>query len=67
MRLTLFDLDQTLLPIDSDYAWGVFTQDLGWTDRVVFLADGRVVEELRAPTPERVLAAMARLDQPVGA
>ena len=37
-----------------------------WTDRVVFLADGRVVEELREPTPERVLAAMARLDQPVG-
>ena len=27
-----------------------------WTDRVVFLADGRVVDELRAPTPERVLA-----------
>jgi putative ABC transport system ATP-binding protein len=38
-----------------------------WTDRVVFLADGRVVEELRSPTPERVLAAMARLDQPAGA
>ena len=35
-----------------------------WTDRVVFLADGRVVDELRAPTPERVLAAMARLDHP---
>ena len=38
-----------------------------WTDRVVFLADGRVVDELREPTPERVLAAMARLDQPAGA
>ncbi|HET6968408.1 MAG TPA: ABC transporter ATP-binding protein, partial [Ornithinibacter sp.] len=37
-----------------------------WTDRVVFLADGRVVEELREPTPERVLAAMARLDQHIG-
>jgi putative ABC transport system ATP-binding protein len=32
-----------------------------WTDRVVFLADGRVVEELREPTPERVLEVMARL------
>jgi HAD superfamily hydrolase (TIGR01490 family) len=32
----LFDLDHTLLPIDSDYAWGVFTQDIGWTDPVVF-------------------------------
>jgi HAD superfamily hydrolase (TIGR01490 family) len=36
MRLTLFDLDHTLLPIDSDYAWGVFTQDIGWTDPAVF-------------------------------
>ena len=35
-RVTLFDLDHTLLPIDSDYAWGVFTQDIGWTDPVVF-------------------------------
>ncbi|MEO5670044.1 MAG: HAD family hydrolase [Ramlibacter sp.] len=35
-RLALFDLDHTLLPIDSDYAWGVFTQDIGWTDPVAF-------------------------------
>ena len=35
-RVTLFDLDHTLLPIDSDYAWGVFTQDIGWTDPAVF-------------------------------
>lgn len=32
MRLALFDLDHTLLPIDSDHAWGVFTTQLGWTD-----------------------------------
>lgn len=32
MNLTLFDLDHTLLPLDSDYAWGVFTTDIGWTD-----------------------------------
>jgi HAD superfamily hydrolase (TIGR01490 family) len=37
-KLALFDLDHTLLPIDSDYAWGVFTQDIGWTDPVVFQA-----------------------------
>jgi HAD superfamily hydrolase (TIGR01490 family) len=36
MRLALFDLDHTLLPIDSDYAWGVFTQDIGWCDPVRF-------------------------------
>jgi HAD superfamily hydrolase (TIGR01490 family) len=35
-RVTLFDLDHTLLPIDSDYSWGEFTQDIGWTDRVEF-------------------------------
>ena len=35
-RITLFDLDHTLLPIDSDYAWGEFTQQIGWTDPVVF-------------------------------
>lgn len=35
-RLALFDLDHTLLPIDSDYAWGVFTQEIGWTDPVLF-------------------------------
>jgi HAD superfamily hydrolase (TIGR01490 family) len=32
MKLALFDLDHTLLPIDSDYSWGVYTTDIGWTD-----------------------------------
>jgi HAD superfamily hydrolase (TIGR01490 family) len=32
MKLALFDLDHTLLPIDSDYSWGVFTTTIGWTD-----------------------------------
>ena len=36
MKLTLFDLDHTLLPIDSDYSWGVFTTVIGWTDPDVF-------------------------------
>jgi HAD superfamily hydrolase (TIGR01490 family) len=36
VKLTLFDLDHTLLPIDSDYAWGVFTTTIGWTDPVDF-------------------------------
>ena len=30
--LTLFDLDHTLLRIDSDFAWGQFTTQIGWTD-----------------------------------
>ncbi len=35
-RVTLFDLDHTLLPIDSDHSWGEFTQQIGWTDPVAF-------------------------------
>ena len=31
-HLALFDLDHTLLPIDSDYSWGQFTQTLGWVE-----------------------------------
>ena len=30
--LCLFDLDDTLLPIDSDHAWGEFVVRLGWVD-----------------------------------
>lgn len=32
MKLALFDLDHTLLPLDSDHAWGQFTVALGWRD-----------------------------------
>jgi HAD superfamily hydrolase (TIGR01490 family) len=35
-KLALFDLDHTLIPIDSDYAWGEFTIARGWTDPVEF-------------------------------
>ncbi len=35
-QLALFDLDHTLIPIDSDYEWGVFTSTIGWTDPVEF-------------------------------
>jgi len=35
-KLVLFDLDHTLLAIDSDYAWGVYTTTIGWTDPVAF-------------------------------
>ena len=29
-QLALFDLDHTLIPMDSDHAWGEFTIRLGW-------------------------------------
>jgi HAD superfamily hydrolase (TIGR01490 family) len=32
MKLALFDLDGTLLPIDSDHAFGEFLITLGWAD-----------------------------------
>ena len=35
-NITLFDLDHTLLPLDSDYSWGEFTTQIGWTDPVAF-------------------------------
>jgi HAD superfamily hydrolase (TIGR01490 family) len=35
-KIALFDLDHTLLPIDSDYTWGEYTQQIGWTDAVEF-------------------------------
>ncbi len=31
-KVALFDLDHTLIPIDSDHAWGEFTIGLGWVD-----------------------------------
>lgn len=35
-HLALFDLDHTLLPIDSDYEWGEFTIRLGWCEATEF-------------------------------
>ena len=36
LKLALFDLDHTLIPIDSDYEWGEFTIALGWCDATEF-------------------------------
>lgn len=37
-RLCLFDLDGTLIPIDSDHAFGEFMVDIGWADGAAFRA-----------------------------
>jgi HAD superfamily hydrolase (TIGR01490 family) len=37
-RVALFDLDRTLIPLDSDQQWGVFTCSIGWNDTSNFLA-----------------------------
>ncbi len=36
MKLALFDLDHTLIPMDSDYSWGVYTTSMGWNEPVDF-------------------------------
>ena len=35
-RLALFDLDHTLLPLDSDHGWGEFSIAIGWCEREEF-------------------------------
>ncbi len=35
-RIALFDLDHTLIPFDSDHAWGEYTITLGWRDAAHF-------------------------------
>ena len=35
-KIALFDLDHTLIPMDSDYEWGEFTIAEGWCDNTEF-------------------------------
>ncbi|MBA4255416.1 MAG: HAD-IB family hydrolase [Polaromonas sp.] len=45
MKLALFDLDHTLIPMDSDYEWGQFTVAIGWRDAEAFGQANRVFYE----------------------
>jgi putative ABC transport system ATP-binding protein len=56
-------LGQTIVMVTHDPVAAAYA------DRVVFLADGRIVDELLNPTAETVLARTARLDEssPTGA
>lgn len=50
-NLALFDLDHTLLPLDSDYSWGQFTVGLGWRDADSFgAANERFYQAYKAGT-----------------
>ena len=50
-RVTLFDLDHTLIPIDSDYEWGEFTISLGWCEATEFKRrNAEFFEQYRAGT-----------------
>ncbi len=50
-HVVFFDLDHTLLPLDSDHAWGEFTSHIGWTDELVFRArNDEFFQQYRAGT-----------------
>jgi putative ABC transport system ATP-binding protein len=59
LRKSVDEYGQTIVMVTHDPVAAAFT------DRVVFLADGEIVEEHREPTRDSVLASMARLAQPV--
>jgi len=54
MRMAVDQLGQTIVMVTHDPVAASYAQ------RVVFLADGRIVDEMSAPTPERVLDRMKR-------
>jgi putative ABC transport system ATP-binding protein len=55
LRRTVDEHGQTVVMVTHDPVAAAYT------DRVLFLADGRVVDEVRTPTREQVLDTMARL------
>ena len=56
LRRSVDEVGQTIVMVTHDPGAA------SWTDRVVFLADGVIVDELREPTPDRVLERMKALD-----
>ena len=70
-NLALFDLDHTLLPIDSDYEWGQFLVRTGAVDPVAFKrANDDFFEQYKAGTLDAVeylefaLGTLARFPRP---
>lgn len=59
LRRSAADHGQTIVMVTHDPVAA------SYTDRVVFLADGRVVDELRNPDRDSVLEVMARMSAPV--
>ena len=54
MRRAVEEMGQTIVMVTHDPVAAAYAQ------RVVFLADGRIVDEMSAPTAERVLDRMKR-------
>jgi len=57
MRQAVREMGQTIVMVTHDPVAA------GYADRVLFLADGRIVDELSAPTPETVLDRMKGLGE----
>jgi putative ABC transport system ATP-binding protein len=55
MRRAVRELGQTIVMVTHDPVAA------GYADRVLFLADGRIVDRMEAPTPERVLDRLKEL------
>ncbi|MDP9222214.1 MAG: ABC transporter ATP-binding protein, partial [Actinomycetota bacterium] len=61
LRDSVRDLGQTVVMVTHDPVAA------SYADRVVFLADGKIVDEMADPTAEKVLDRMKRLDTLAGA
>jgi putative ABC transport system ATP-binding protein len=57
MRRAVRELGQTIVMVTHD------PSAASYADRVIFLADGKVVDEMREPTAERVLDRMKRFGE----
>ncbi len=56
LRRSVDDFDQTVVMVTHDPG------SAGYADRVLFLADGKIVDEMTAPTSDRVLERMKAFD-----
>ncbi|MFE5330841.1 ABC transporter ATP-binding protein [Embleya sp. NPDC056575] len=56
LRSSVYDLGQTIVMVTHD------PNAASYADRVVFLADGRIVDEMTAPTADLVLERMKRFE-----
>jgi putative ABC transport system ATP-binding protein len=57
MRRAVDEMHQTIVMVTHD------PMAASYADRIVFLADGRIVDEMHEPTPERVLERMKRFGE----
>jgi putative ABC transport system ATP-binding protein len=60
LRKSVRDFGQTIVMVTHD------PNAASYADRVIFLGDGQIVDEMESPTPEAVLDRLKRLDLSVG-